>query len=307
VAPLSDAELAEMIERDGIDVLVDLSGHSGASRLEVFARQPAPVQLAWLGYLNTTGMTRIQYRICDRYSDPPGTSDALHTETLIRLPHSQWCYRPFVSVEGRSEPPCRRNGFITFGAFNQAAKVSRTAIRLWAEILGQTPGARLLVLGVQEGTARQALLRDLAGQGVAPDRVTLCPHLPLADYYGAITDADIALDTTPYSGATTTCDTLWMGVPVVTVPGTRPPSRSAASVLHTVGLSEWIAASPDAYVELAVQFARDTPRLAELRRTLRRRMQDSPLMDEARFARDMEQAYRRVWMDWCGSSAAQSL
>ena len=304
VSSLSASGLADAINRDGIDILVDLGGHSGIPQLAVFAQQPAPVQATWLGYLNTTGMTRIHYRISDRHADPPGLTDPYHTETLVRLPHSQWCFRPFISVACAEMPPFVRNGHVTFGSFNQALKISRAARRLWAEILQRVPGSRLVILGVAEGRARDGLVADIAGATVDRARITIHPYVSLEDYFRAFDAVDIALDTMPYSGGTTTCDALWMGVPVVTAPGSRPSSRSTASILSTVGLPEWIASSPEDYVRLAVESTRDEARLAELRKSLRERLRQSPLMDEEQFVRDVENAYRRMWRDWCGGVLA---
>lgn len=296
---LSETRLADAIERDKIDILVDLSGHSGISQLRLFARRPAPVQVTWLGYLNTTGMTRIRYRICDRYSDPPGIAERLHTERLVRLPNSQWCYRPFISVDCALTPPCQRNGFVTFGSFAHAAKLSPGVRRLWSEILHRVPQSRLLVAGVSEGKAQDTLMHDFTNAGVDASRVTILPYRSLNDYFATFQNVDIALDTFPYSGGTTTCDTLWMGVPVITLPSHRSVSRSAASILTTLGLSEWIAATPKDYVELAVNLAGEGVRLEQLRASLRRRMRASPLMDELGFAREMERAYREMWRSWC--------
>lgn len=298
-ALMSDAELADTVNRDAIDILIDLSGHSGVSRLGVFAQQPAPLQVTWLGYLNTTGLTRIQYRLTDRYADPPGMADQRHTETLFRLPSSQWCYRPYISVDVPEEPAFRRNGFITFGSFNHISKLSRTVRGLWAEILTRLPDSRLVIVGVSDGQARDSLLHDLENAGVAATRITVVPRVPLDEYYHWFNAVDIALDTTPYSGGTTTCDTLWMGVPVITLQGCLPVSRSAASVLSTVGLSSWIASTPQDYVRLAVDYACDTVVITRLRRSLRQMMRESPLMDEPRFARDVEEAYRCMWRTWC--------
>ena len=299
VSSLSASGLADAINRDGIDILVDLGGHSGIPQLAVFAQQPAPVQATWLGYLNTTGMTRIHYRISDRHADPPGLTDPYHTETLVRLPHSQWCYRPFISAACAEMPPFVRNGHVTFGSFNQALKISRAVRRLWAEILQRAPGSRLVILGVAEGRARDELLADLAGAGGERARITVLPYASLQDYFEWFNSVDIALDTMPYSGGTTTCDALWMGVPVVTAPGSRPSSRSTASILSTAGLPEWITSSPEDYVRLAAEYARDEARLVGLRKSLRERLRRSPLMDEERFVRDLEAAYRQMWRQWC--------
>jgi predicted O-linked N-acetylglucosamine transferase (SPINDLY family) len=290
-AALSDEALADAIRADGIDLLVDLSGHSGASRLAVFARQPAPVQVAWLGYLHTTGLSRIQYRISDRHADPEG-AERLHTERLIRLAHSQWCYRPLVHADAPGAPPESRNGHLTFGSLNQAAKLSPAIRALWIEILHRLPQARLVLLGVAEGRARETLVAEFRAAGVDPARLSLAPHLPVADYFRRIDAIDVALDTAPYSGGTTTCDTLWMGVPVVTLAGERSAGRSAASILRTLGLDEWVARTPQEYVDVALRAAREPARLAALRAGLRQRLQRSSLTDEARFVRDMEAAYR---------------
>jgi protein O-GlcNAc transferase len=303
VASMSDTGLAETINRDGIDILVDLSGHSGTFRIVVFAQQPAPVQVTWLGYLNTTGLTRIQYRLCDRHTDPPGVTDRFHTETLVRLPRSQWCYRQMVSIDCAEAPPFARNGFITFGSFNNALKLSQSTRRLWAEILTRLPDSRLVFAGIPKGPVRDGLIRAFERAGIAADRLAIFQRLALPEYHRLFNTVDLALDATPYSGGTTTCDTLWMGVPVITLPGTRSVSRSAASILATVGLSDWIAASPEDYVRLAVKYAGDRAVITELRQTLRERMRASPLMDELQFARDVEDAYRRMWRAWCGSEA----
>jgi protein O-GlcNAc transferase len=299
VSSLPATALADTIHRDGIDILIDLGGHSGIPQLAVFAQQPAPVQATWLGYLNTTGMTRMHYRVTDRHADPPGVTDRLHTEKLVRLPHSQWCYRPLVSIACAEAPPCARNGHVTFGSFNQALKISPTVRRLWADILRRLPGSRLVILGIAEGKSREELLADLVGAGGDRSRATVLPYVSLQDYFSWLNSVDIALDTTPYSGGTTTCDALWMGVPVVTAPGTRPSSRSAASILATAGLPEWIASSREDYVRRAVEYARDEARLAQLRRSLRDQLRGSALMDEPGFVRDLENAYRGMWRAWC--------
>ena len=263
------------------------------------AARPAPVQATWLGYLNTTGLTRIDYRITDGIADPPGITDRYHTETLIRLPHSQWCYRPFLSPPLTTAPPCTKNGFVTFGAFHQSNKMSPGTRRQWARLLAAVPDSRLVVVGAPAGRAADDLRRDLTAPGVAPERISIAPYRSLEDYLRGFEAVDIALDTTPYSGGTTTCDALWMGVPVLTVPGTRSVSRSAASVLNTVGLSDWIASDGEDYVRRAVRFAGERQLLAQLRSSLRSRMRASPLMDEQQFTRDLEQAYRQMWRRWC--------
>jgi predicted O-linked N-acetylglucosamine transferase (SPINDLY family) len=302
-AGLSDTQLADAIHADAIDIIVDLAGHSGEPRLRVFAQKPAPVQATWLGYLNTTGMTRMDYRISDAYADPPGLTEARHTEKLARLPHSQWCYRPFLSAATAASPPCASNGFFTFGSFNQAVKLSQTSRKLWAEILSRVAGSRLVVLGVPPGRAHDKLVQDLTSMGIDAARLDLVPYVSLQDYFGWYNRVDIALDTTPYSGGTTTCDALWMGVPVLTAPGERPASRSAASILATAGMTDWIASGAEDYVSRAVQFANDRQLLANLRVTLRARLQASPLMDEEGFTRNLENLYRQMWRRYCDQGA----
>lgn len=306
-ASLSHQELANAINRDKIDILVDLSGHSGETRLPVFALQPAPVQVTWLGYLATTGTTRIQYRLCDKYSDPPGMSDQFHTESLVRLPHSQWCYRPLVTVEPVTSPPFARNGYITFGSFNQAPKLSPTVRKLWADILRKVPGSRLVVVGVPAGHCKEALSTHFREAGIEAGRIKLVERIPLEEYFRWYNQVDIALDSFPYSGGTTTCDAVWMGVPVITVPGTRSASRSTASILSTLGLADWIAEAPQGYVELAVRFATDIGALISLRKSLRDRVRGSALMDEERFARNIEAVYRRMWQAWCEKPTGRSM
>ena len=299
VPALSHAELADVIHRDGIDILVDLAGHTGPT-LPVFALAPAPVQASWLGYLCTTGLSRIQYRLCDAVTDPED-SQRLHTETLIRLPGSQWCYRPRTGYDyrGPALPPRQTNGYVTFGSFNHAPKLSRSVLSLWARILVEVPDSRLVLVGIPEGAARDAVTACLAGAGVAADRLLITGRVPLQDYFRRLGDVDLALDTTPYSGGTTTCDSLWMGTPVLTLPQSRPVSRSAAGILSVAGLTEWIASSPDDYVARAVAFARNGETLATRRDIVRAHMRESPLMDEPSFAHHVEDAYRQMWRAWC--------
>jgi predicted O-linked N-acetylglucosamine transferase (SPINDLY family) len=287
------------VERDGIDVLVDLTGHAGALRLGVFARQPAPVQASWLGYLGSTGLGRIQYRVSDARADPPGAADRLHTEKLVRLPHSLWCYRPVHEEPHAAAPPHRARGCVTFGSFNHAPKLSAAARRLWARILRDAPGARLLIVGIPEGRARHTLLGEFADAGVDVSRLTLLPRVSFGEYLRQFDAVDLALDSLPYGGGTTTFDTLWMGVPVLTLAGERSAGRSSASILGALGLPEWVAATPEDYVRLALEHAADPARLAALRSTLRARLRASPLMDEAGFTRDLEDAYRVMWRTWC--------
>jgi predicted O-linked N-acetylglucosamine transferase (SPINDLY family) len=298
-AAMTTNELADTIYGDGIDILVDLSGHSGTSRLGVFAQQPAPVQIAWLGYPNTTGLSRIQYRISDPYTDPPGETDALYSEQLVRLSCSQWCYRPPLVVAGAPVPPVQRNGYVTFGSFNQLRKLSPGTRRLWAHVLSSVPASRLVVAGIPDERDRQRFLVEFHSAGVEKQRVSFLAHGSIHEYFRRIGDVDIALDPTPYSGCTTSFDTLWMGVPIITLTGAAPASRTTAAILAMMGCNEWIARDAKEYIGIAEKFSLDCGRLAALRQGLRQALLKSPIMDEPRFALDMEGAYRKVWSQWC--------
>jgi predicted O-linked N-acetylglucosamine transferase (SPINDLY family) len=222
---------------------------------------------------------------------------------LVRLAFAQWCYRPYLSIDPATQAPVERNGYITFGSFNQVSKVSSLARQLWAEILLQLPESRLVIDRASEGAAQDRLLRDLETAGVAAGRISFRQAVPLEEYFRRFNDVDIALDTMPYSGCTTTCDTLWMGVPVVTLPGSSSLSRASASILSVTGLADWIAPTREDYVRLNLELAQDRARLSELRGLLRQRMRVSPLMDETGFARGVEAAYRGVWKKWCEGAA----
>ena len=296
-ADMDDAGIAEAIRRDRIDILVDLIGHAPGSRPGIFARRPAPVQLTWQSYLHSTGLRSIQYRLCDAYTDPPGVAERVHTETLVRLPDTQWCYRPFIQMDAVTRSPCVDKGYVTFGSLNHPSKISPATRKQWREILRRVPSARLALVGVPPSRGTSEIVRDID----AGDRVQVVPRVPLYEYYRWYNEIDIALDTAPYSGGTTTCDALYMGVPVVTAPGTRAISRSAGSLLRAVGLEDWIATD---YVELAAKKASDLAALAALRADLRRRVQNSPVMDEIKAARDLEAAYRGVWRKWCEGTNA---
>jgi len=303
-AELSDEALADAIHADGVDVLVDLTGHAGPARLAVFAYRPAPVQAAWVGYLHSTGLTRIDWRITDARADPPGEAERLHTERLARLPHTQWCYRPPVALEHAAAPPSARGAGLTFGSFQHLPKISPSTRRAWAAVLRAVPGSRMIMVGVPEGEAREDLKRDFREAGVDPGRLELIARLPLADYYRCYDEVDLVLDTFPYGGGTTTLDALWMGVPVLTLAGDRPAARSATSILGELGLEAWVARSVEEYVRLAQAHAGDTSGLAALRAGLRARLRDSALMDEAGFARDMEALLRGLWRAWCERAVA---
>ena len=300
IQALDDARVAMLIEEDGIDVLVDLAGHTANHRLRVFARKPAPVQITWLGYLSTTGLATMDYRLCDAHTDPPGVAEAWQVETPLRLPHSQWCYTSPVEVPSAPLPYLSR-GHWTFGSFNQLPKLNEPLLETWARLLERVPGSHLRIVGVPDPEVFERLLAPFARRGVARERVTLVGRLSLQDYLASYGEVDLALDSFPYTGGTTTCDALFMGTPVATVAGERSVARSGVSLLTTVGLPDWIAGSLDALPDLVLRHLADPPRLAQLRATLATRMRESPLMDAPRFARDVETLYRSAWRKWCAT------
>jgi predicted O-linked N-acetylglucosamine transferase (SPINDLY family) len=301
---MDDEAVAERIRQDGIDILVDLAGHTSDNRLLVFARRPAPVQVTWLGYPNTTGMRAMDYRLTDAVADPPGEADKTHTEKLIRLEHGFLCYQTDEPVPEVAPPPCLQQGHVTFGSFNTTKKVTADVIRVWSQILKAVPGARLLLKSesLQDEAARARLRKAFGERGVAEDRLELHGGFPGRDeHMGLYSTVDVGLDPFPYNGTTTTCEALWMGLPVVCLRGDRHAGRVGASIMHRIGLDELVAGSKDDYAALAQALAADTGRLAELRSGMRARMRASPLMDVRLFAETLESAYRQMWITWCDS------
>jgi predicted O-linked N-acetylglucosamine transferase (SPINDLY family) len=307
VRSLSDEQLAGAVREDGIDILVDLSGHIGSNRLPTFARRAAPVQVTYIGYQNTTGMSAMDYRVTDAYADPPGQTDRYYTEKLVRLPRTFFVYRAPDDSPPVSRLPALASGRVTFGSFNKYSKVTAPTLEVWLQILKRLPDSRLLVLAQREGHAQKRLEALAASRGVDPARIELFGQQPHTDYMRLIAQADIALDPMPFNGHTTTCDALWMGVPVITLAGTSYASRFGSSAHHSLGLESFVADSPQQYVEIAARTAADLPALAALRAALRLRMQDSPLSDFAGFTRNLEDAYREMWRTWCAEkSSSQS-
>jgi predicted O-linked N-acetylglucosamine transferase (SPINDLY family) len=299
--------IVQAIRDDGIDVLVDLAGHTVANLLPVFSRKPAPVQVAWLGYPNTTGLRQVDFRLTDAWADPPGESDALHTESLERLPQGFICYQP--PADAPPVAPRRRESGepVVFGSFNNLAKITPEVVAAWARILAGVPRSRMVLKSrvLADVTARERYKALFAAGGLGCDRVEFrswaasrSEHL---SQYRAI---DIALDTYPYNGTTTTCEALWMGVPVVVLAGGAHAGRVGVSLLTQTGLPELVAESVDDYVATAVGLAGDPPRMAALRASLRTRVAQSPLCDAPAFARAVEEIYRRRWRDWCDTQRA---
>ncbi len=298
----TDAAAARAIIEDRIDILVDLAGHTGYQRIGVLAGRAAPIQMTWLGYINTTGLTRVDYRITDAVADPPGLTEALHTERLLRMPNAQWCFRPPEAVRNMSLSRNVSPDAFTFGSFNQYSKVSDSSVALWAGALRAVRSARLRVVGVPRGSASETLAAKLAAAGIDRSRFDLIERVPLSDYYAQYCRVDACLDTTPYSGGTTTCDALWMGLPVVTLTGPRSMSRSSASLLSAVGSPELVADTAAQFADICAGLASRGRWPASERDALRGKLLASPLMDEARFAADLEGLYRQAWRDWCAGA-----
>ncbi|WP_348545012.1 tetratricopeptide repeat protein [Chthoniobacter sp.] len=292
---VSDEVLAEMIRRDGVDILVDLSQHTEGNRLPMFARQPAPVQVSFAGYPDGAGVDAIGYRISDRYLE---AGDSEVSGEQMMLIDSFWCYSPCGADVEVNALPARENGFITFGSLNNFCKVNEAVLRLWAGVLARVPQSHLVLLsGV--GSHRQRILEFLEREGIEVHRVEFAERRLHRAYLELYHRLDIVLDPFPYNGHTTSLDALWMGVPVVSLAGERAISRAGLSQLSNLGLPELIAQSEDDYVAIATQLGGDLPRLAELRATLRGRMETSVLMDAPRFARSIEAVYRTLWQQWC--------
>ena len=295
---LRDDQFAALVREDQIDILVDLAGHTAHHRLGVLARRPAPVQVAYLGYPNTTGLDAIDYRVVDEWTDPTGATEHLHTETLVRLPGGFLCYQPPLDAPEPGEPPSVANGYIIFGSFNHLPKMTPQVVETWAGILRTMPDARFVMknLAFKDGSVRERVLDEFARNGVDAGRVELIAWTASYEEHLALySKVDIALDTFPYGGHTTTCEGLWMGVPVVTLAGRTYAGRVTVSLLSIIGLSDLVAADADRYVEIATALARDGDRLTQLRRSLRPAMAASPLCDPSRIAREMEDAYRTMW------------
>lgn len=297
---VDDERAAELIQSHEIDILVDLSGHTSFNRLLVFAREPAPIRITYLGYPDTTGMASMDYRVTDAVADPPGEADRLHFEKLLRLPGGFLCYQP--SAAGASPLPALKNGYVTFGSFNKLAKITPAALEVWANILRQVPDSRLIIKTPSlRDPPTQSLAREtFLHHGIAEDRLELLGQQDTHAAHLAVYErVEIALDTFPYNGTTTTCDALAMGVPVVTVAGDRHVSRVSASILSHAGLEHLIARDLDEYARIACALASDVQTLAANRSELREKVRASSVCDPKRLAREMEQAYRQVWRDWC--------
>jgi predicted O-linked N-acetylglucosamine transferase (SPINDLY family) len=301
---MSDDQVARLIREDGIDMLVDLAGHTLGSRLLVFARKPAPVQLTFMGYVNTTGVAAIDYRITDAVADPPGVNDARYTERLLRLPTSLFGYRPPDDAPAVGPLPAVANGFPTFGSFNNFSKITSAVVDTWVQLLLKSPQSRLIMFGVPAGETQRRVRESFAAHGVDPARLELHARTGFADYLQIHNRVDIALDPFPFNGGATTCHALWMGVPTVALAGEVFAARTGMSLLNAVGLPELVASDVNDYIEIAANLAVDLPRLGAMRAGLRERMRSSSVGDLPRFVANLEGLYRGAWQEWCATQAA---
>lgn len=291
---MPDESLAERIRSDEIDILVDLSLHMSDNRLLTFARKPAPLQITWLGYPGTTGLETIDYRLTDPFLDPPAVQNAAYySERSHRLPDTFWCYDPLTSHPAVNELPLLKNGFVTFGCLNNFCKVNLPTLDLWARVLNAVPRSKLLLLAPKP--ARQRILDALASRGVEAGQIEFAGRMNRTQYLASYHRIDIGLDTIPYNGHTTSLDAFWMGVPVITLVGDAPVGRAGWSQLSNLQLTELAGTSPNEFVGIATGVAEHAERSRDLRRSLRDRLAASPLMDGARFARNVETAYRAMW------------
>jgi predicted O-linked N-acetylglucosamine transferase (SPINDLY family) len=298
VASLGDERLTELICRDSIDILVDLSAHMGQNRLLVFARKPAPVQVTFLGYCSTTGLRTMDYRLSDPYMDPPEAPTPYYSEQTVWLPDTYFCFRPERELPPPSPLPALACGQVTFGCFNNLLKVNASVLSAWCELLRRVPHSRLL-LYAPASPRRDSIRAFLAREGLDPARVEYVGYTPPAEYFQLYDRIDIALDPFPYTGGTTTCDALWMGVPTVSLVGMAPVCRMGLSVLVNAGFREWAVGTLDEYIHVVTKLAADLPSLAALRGSMRERVARSLLADAPRYTCNVEAAFRSMWRSWC--------
>lgn len=302
ITGMSDQKAAEIIRNDRIEILVDLAGHTEHNRMLLFARKPAPVQVSMIGYPATTGISAIDYKIVDCYTDPPGMTEQFYTEKLIRLSESFLCYLPEKDSPKVDNLPALTGGYITFGSFNKFAKVSLKVLSLWIEILKTIPDSHLIMKAksLADRSTREYVIDTFKHAGISEERIELLPFKSSARHHLEVYNRiDIGLDTFPYNGTTTTCEAAWMGVPVITLAGNTHASRVGLSLLTNIGLSELVALTPDEYVKIAVDLAKDLNRLKSLRKGLRDMISHSPLTDAKKYTANLEKSYRRMWETWC--------
>jgi predicted O-linked N-acetylglucosamine transferase (SPINDLY family) len=294
----SDEDLINQIQSDEIDILIDLAGHTSHNSLKVFLHKPAPIQVSWLGYINTTGLSTIDYRIVDPYSDPVGNSEKFHSESLLRVANCQWCYRKPDQLIDVSVLPALDSGYICFGSLNRFTKLSTKILKLWAILLTEIPKSKLIIVGAPH--EKHADLFDFFDSfGISNDRIAVYKPVGLEEFRVLHHEIDIALDSHPYSGATTTCDSAWMGVPTLTLAGETSISRSTSSILLNLGLNDWIAHTENEFIDLARKQVNNLDNLSNLRANLRKKLESSPIMNASQFTIDLEKAYREIWIKKC--------
>jgi protein O-GlcNAc transferase len=298
ISHFPDEHAADRIRADGIDILVDLAGHTGGGRLLLFGRKPAPIQVTWLGYPNTTGLDAIDYRLTDAVADPLGEAERFHSEKLVRLPMGFLCYKPDPDCDEVGDAPEARTGHITFGCCGELSAMTPRTIALWAQILHAQPEARLILsaYGLSAESARCDLRARLQDCGIAPERFELrAPEFRSSRHLAIYREIDIALDVFPFNGMTATCEALWMGVPVITLAGGTHVSRTGASILKSVGLPEYVASTPEQYAAIARGLAGRLDERRALRAGLRGRLRAAALLDASRFTSSLEASYRSMW------------
>lgn len=305
-AALDDTALAQRIRADGIDILIDLAGHTAHNRLPLFARKPAPLQATWIGYPFSTGLAAMDYYLTDRYILPPGQFDHLFTEKLVHLPVSA-PFQPLPDAPDVVPLPALAHGYLTFGSFNRLSKISRNVVALWSRLLRAVPDARLLVAGMPEGGGEEELMGWLAKEGIAPERVRLHPRTGMRDYLALHNEVDINLDTFPYSGGTTTLHALWMGVPTLTLAGDTAAGRQTACILEHNGLHAFVGEDADAFVGKGMAAARDLAALNEMRLSMRYRFAPTSPAFLEQVADGVEHALRLMWRRWCANQPAATL
>jgi len=297
IRSLSNETICQAIQKDHIHILVDLTGYTKNNHIEIFAMKPAPIQVSYLGYPGTTGLSQIDYRITDQWADPPEL-ESFYSEKLVRMPHCFLCYDPEYQSPDVADLPAKENGWISFGSFNRMPKLNDKILEIWAQILMHIHNSRLFLKtkAFNEPLIRKKIYNFFEKRGIEKKRLIVLDHLPSRyDHLSLYNQMDIALDTFPYHGTTTTCQALWMGVPVITLEGQPHVSRASVSILHAIGLQECIAKTPDEYIDKAIQLSGDIPFLSQLRHQLRDLIRSSPLHQSQKFVIELEGIYHRMW------------
>ncbi len=297
---VNDDAVARIIEQDKIDILIDLAGHTRNNRLLVLARKPAPVQVTYLGYCDTTGMEAVDYLLTDCITAPP-ESQKYYTEQLTYLPGGYFCYTPPENAPVVTPPPAAKKGYVTFGTFTNNRRLNRRVLEVWTEILKLTPNSRLLLgfRGGDDEKVQEHYLSQFEECGVSRERIEISGGKAPSEYIKQYNDVDIVFDTFPGNGGTTTCEALWMGVPVISLIDKHQNGRVGLSILSRLDMQCFAAATPAEYVAKAVALANKPESLMEMRASMRSRMAESSLCDRKRLARDVETAYRQMWRQWC--------